>query len=132
MNRRLVLSAALGFLLTACAGGPPPAPAAPPAPPPLDPTGTYDFTVAVQGMEIGGVLVVQGTAEAGYTGSIDTEMGGGALANVTVEGQTMTFSLPEFGADVEVVFDGDEFSGFLASDMADGDIIGVKRSGGVN
>ena len=130
MRRRLVLSAALGFLLTACAGGPPAAPAAPAAPPPLDPTGTYDITVSAQGMEIGGVLIIEGSAETGYTGRVDTDMGGGAISNVTVDGQTMTFSIADAGADVEVIFDGDELSGFLAAAMGDADIYGVKRSGG--
>ena len=130
MRRRVLITAAIGFLLNACASAPPPAPPAPPTPPPLDPTGTYDLTVSAQGMQIGGVLAIQGSADAGYTGRVDTDMGGGAISNVTVDGQTMTFSLSEFGADIEVVFDGDEFTGFLTSDMADADIIGVKRSGG--
>jgi hypothetical protein len=127
MRRRLVLSVALGFLLTACAAGPPPAPAEPPAPPPFDPTGTYDITVSAQGMEIGGVLIIQGSAESGYTGNIDTDMGGSVLTDVKVEGQTMTFSIPEGGMSAEVMFDGDEFTGWLAGGMGDADIIGVKR-----
>jgi hypothetical protein len=131
MRRRLVLTATIGVLVTACAAGSPPAPAAPPGPPPpLDPTGTYDITVSAQGMEIGGVLIVRGSAEAGYTGSVDTEMGGAALTAIAVEGQTMTFSIPEAGMSAEVTFDGDEFMGWLAGGMGDADIIGVKRSGG--
>ncbi len=130
MKRRLVLSAAFGFLLTACAGGPAPEPVAPPAPPPLDPTGTYDITVSAQGMEIGGTLVIGGSSAAGYTGSIDTEMGGAALADVVLDGQTMTFSIPEGGMSAEVTFEGDELTGWMAGGMGDADIIGVKRSGG--
>jgi hypothetical protein len=81
-------------------------------------------------MEIGGVLVIQGSAEAGYTGNIDTEMGGGAISNVVVEGRTMTFSLYEFGVDAELDFEGDGFVGWVAGSMGDADIYGVKRSGG--
>lgn len=127
MNRRVLIIAAVGFFVSACASGPPPAPAAPAAPPPLDPTGTYDITISAQGMEMGGVMTVQGSADAGYTGSMDTDMGGGTLSNVTVDGQTMTFNLVEFGADFEVTFEGDEFSGFVASEMGDADVFGVKR-----
>ena len=123
MKRRVLIAATIGFFVSACASGPPPPP---PAPPPLDPTGTYDFTVNAQGMEIGGVLVISGSAEAGYTGNISTEMGGGAISNVTVDGQTMTFSLPEFGVAFEVVFEGDEFSGFLTGNMGDADIVGAN------
>ncbi len=122
MKRRLVLSAAFGFLLTACAGGAPPEPVAPPAPPPLDLAGTYDITVSAQGMEIGGTLVIGGSAAAGYTGSIDTEMGGSALSDVVVEDRTMTFSLPEAGMSAELVFEGDEFTGWMAGGMGDADI----------
>lgn len=75
-------------------------------------------------------MVIQGSAAAGYTGTVETEMGGGSMANVVVEGQTMTFSLTEVGMDAELEFEGDEFSGFLAGGMGDADIFGVKRSGG--
>ena len=130
MRRRILLMAAMAVLLNACASAPPPEPAAP-APPPepvaINPTGTCDFTVLAQGMEIGGVMTIQGSADAGYTGTIDTEMGGGAMANIVVEGQTMTFSLNEVGMDAELEFEGDEFSGFLAGGMGDADIFGVKR-----
>ena len=127
MKRRVLIAAAIGFFVSACASGTPPAPPAPPAPPPFDPTGTYDFTVSAQGMEIGGVMTIQGSAGAGYTGTIDTEMGGGAMANIVVDGHTMTFSLSEVGMDAELEFEGDEFTGFLAGGMGDADIYGVKR-----
>ena len=133
MNRRVLIAAAVGFIVSACASGPPPAPPAPAATPPpaaFDPTGTYDFTASAQGMEIGGVMVIQGSAEAGYTGTVDTEMGGGAMSNIVVDGQTLTFSLSEFGMDGELEFEGDEFSGYMAGGMGDADIYGVKRPGG--
>ena len=61
-------------------------------------------------MEIAGVLVIQGNATDGYTGSIDTEMGGASITNIMVDGQTLTFSIPDAGADVQVSFAGDEFN----------------------
>jgi hypothetical protein len=120
--------ATLVLLLNACAGAPPAEPAAP-APAALDPAGTYDLTVYAQGMQIGGVLMIKGSTEAGYTGTLNTDIGGGPVSNVAVDGQTLTFSLTEFGAEFEVVFEGDEFSGYVASSMGDGDVVGVKRSG---
>ena len=126
MFKRTPTFAALTLLLSACAGGPPPEP---PAPPPLDPVGTYDISVAAQGMEIMGVMVIRGSAEEGYTGSIDTDMGGAAISNIVVEGQTLTFSIPEVGADVEVVFEGEEFSGGMVGSMGNADIYGIRRGG---
>ena len=126
MIKRLTTTAALGLFLSACAGGPPPEP---PAPPPLNPAGTYDISVAAQGMEVMGVMVIRGSAEEGYTGSIDTDMGGAAISNIVVEGQTLTFSIPEVGADVEVVFEGDEFSGGMVGSMGNADIFGTRRGG---
>jgi hypothetical protein len=78
-------------------------------------------------MEIGGVMTIQGSAEAGYAGTVDTEMGGGAMKNIVLEGQTLTFSLSEFDVYAELDFEGDEFVGFLSGSMGDADIFGVKR-----
>lgn len=126
MIKRLTIATALGFLLSACAGGPPPEP---PAPPPLDPTGTYDISVAAEGMEIAGVMIIEGSAEAGYTGSVDTEMGGASIANIVVDGQTMTFYIPDADADATVTFDGDSFSGGMTGAMGDAGFYGTKRKG---
>ena len=127
MIKRLSTAAVLGLLLSACAGGPPPEP---PAPPPLDPTGTFDITVLPEGMEITGVMVISGSAEEGYTGSIDTEMGGASVTNITIDGQTMTFYIPDVDADVQVVFDGDQFAGGMSGAMGGADFFGTKRKGG--
>ena len=126
MIRRLTTAAALGLLLAACAGGPPPEP---PAPPPLDPAGTYDLFVFAQGMEIAAVMVIRGSDEEGYTGNIDADMGSASVSNIVVEGQTLTFSIPDAGADVEVVFEGAEFTGSMVGGMGNADISGTKRQG---
>jgi hypothetical protein len=126
MLKRLATVAALGFLLSACAGGPPPEP---PAPPPLDPTGSYDITVAFEGGELLGVMTIRGSADAGYTGTVDTDMGGAALSNIVVNGQTLSFSVPEAGVTAEVVFEGDSFAGSMQGEMGFADIFGKKRSG---
>ena len=126
MFKRLTTAAALGLFLSACAGG---APAEPPAPPPFNPSGTYDFTLAAEGMEIGGVMVIEGDAEAGFTGSVDTEMGGAGMSDITLDGQTMTFYIPEADADVTIVFDGDSFTGGMTGAMGGADFFGTKRKG---
>jgi len=127
MNTRTALAAALGFLVTACASGAPPEP---PAPEPLDPTGTYDVVVAAQGMEITGVMEIMGSAEAGFTGNIDTDMGSAAIYDIEVAGDTLRFSIPDAGMTAQVVFEGMEFTGWLAGEMGDASMQGVKRSGG--
>lgn len=124
MFKRLTTAALLGFVLSACAGGPPPEP---PGPPPLDPVGTYDFTVAAEGMEIIGVMIIQGSADEGYTGSVDTDMGGGAITNIVVDGQIMTFFIPEADAGVRIVFEGATFSGGMDGAMGAADFFGSKR-----
>lgn len=122
--KRIVTAAVLGLVLSAC-GGPPPEP---PAPPPLDPTGTYSISVDAEGMQVGGTLTIRQEGE-GYSGYIDTDMGGAALANIVVEGQTVTFDLPEVGVSFEITFEGNEFTGTFDGAMGAGVISGVKREG---
>ena len=126
MLKGLTTAITLGFLLSACAGGPPPAP---PAPPPLDPTGTYDIYVAFEGGELLGVMTISGSAEAGYTGTVSTDMGGASLAGIRVDGQTLSFSVPEAGVTAQVVFTGGEFTGTMQEAMGDANLSGRKRAG---
>ena len=126
MFKRLTTAVALGLLVSACAGG---APAEPPAPPPFNPSGTYDITVAAEGMEIGGVMTIAGNADEGFTGSVDTEMGGAVLSDIMLDDQTMTFFFPEADADVTIVFEGDSFSGGMTGAMGGADFFGTKRKG---
>jgi len=131
MIKQLPTAAALVLLLSACAGGPPPEP---PAPPALDPTGTYDISISVPeaGFELPGVMVIQGSAEEGYTGSIDAGGGGTDLTDILVEGQTMTFLWVGPSAQevpVQVTFEGDGFSGGMADETGEALISGTKRKG---
>ena len=127
MIKRITTAAAIGLLLSACAGGPPPEP---PPPPPLDPTGTFDIAISFDGGELSGMLVIRGSAEEGYTGSIDTDMGGAALADIMVDGQTVTFYIPDADAVVEVVFEGDGFSGGVDGALGAASLSGTKRTKG--
>ena len=126
MLKRLTIATVFGFLLTACAGGPPPEP---PGPPPLDLVGTYDFVFAAEGMEMGGSMVIGGSAEEGYTGSIESEMGSASMTDITVDGQTVTFFVPEADGEISIVFDGDSFSGGMTGAMGSADFYGTKRVG---
>ncbi len=127
MRQRLAPLALITLVFAACSSGPPPAP---PAPPPLDPTGTWDVSVEAQGMSLSGVMVIRGSAEEGYTGSIDTDMGGASVADIVVDGDEMTMSIPDAGAQAILTFDGDEFTGELSGAMGDAVIFGTRREGG--
>ena len=127
MLKRLTLAFVLPLLLSACASGPPPEP---PPPPPLDPTGTYDFTVDADGMSINGVLMIRGSAEDGYTGSIDSDMGSATMTRIVIDGQTMSFSIPDADMSGEVEFTGSEFSGGMSGMMGAAGFYGTKREGG--
>lgn len=116
----------MGFFLAACGPGTPPEP---PPPPPLDPVGSYSLSIQAEGTQVGGTMSIRGSAGA-YTGSIDTDMGGAALADIAVDGQNMTFSVPEAGVSFRVTFDGDGFSGDFDGAMGYGTIRGTKRGAG--
>jgi polyisoprenoid-binding protein YceI len=120
--KRLTMLVAAGTMLAACG------PSEPPAPPPLDPTGTYSITIDAEGMQIGGSLVIRGTTEA-YTGSIDTDMGGAALADIAVDGNQVSFTVPEAGVSFQVTFEGEGFNGTFDGAMGTGYITGRKRAG---
>ena len=119
MNR-VAAAFALTLVLGACA------PPAPPPPPPLDPTGTYAISIDAQGQQIRGTVIISGTARA-YTGSIDTDMGGASLADIVVDGNRVTFTIPEAGVAFQVVFEGAGFTGTFDGAMGAGNIVGTKR-----
>lgn len=121
--KRLLTALTVGITLSAC-GGPPPEP---PAPPPLDPTGSYRISIDAEGMQLGGSLVIRET-ETGYSGNIDTEVGEAPLADIAVNGNELTFSVPEAGVFFTVVFEGDGFTGGFDGAMGTGSIRGVKRT----
>ena len=125
MVKRFSALLVMTLILGAC-GGPPPEP---PPPPPLNPVGTYNVSIDAQGQMVGGTLTIRETGDR-LSGYIDTDMGGAAVSGVVVEGQTMTFSVPEAGISFEVTFEGDEFSGSFDGDMGYGTISGVRRSSG--
>ena len=120
--RRRKAFLAVGVILTGCGPG------QPPAPPPLDPTGTYSINIDAEGMQIGGSLVIRGTAEA-YTGSIDTDMGGAALADIAVDGNQVSFTVPEAGVSFQLTFEGEGFNGTFDGAMGTGYITGTRRAG---
>ncbi len=126
MLKRLILAAVVPLFLSACAGVS--EPAMPPAPPPLDPTGTFDVSINEGGMAMGGVMTISGSAADGYTGRVDTDMGGASMSDITIDGQRPSFYVPEAGVSVQLEFDGDEFTGEMDGDMGAGTISGKRRS----
>jgi hypothetical protein len=126
MFKRALTAVALGFLVSACAGGPAPEPT---APAPLDPTGTYDIVVAAQGYELFGTMTIRGSADEGYTGYVDTDMGGADVTNIQVDGQTLTFYISDADITGEVVFEGNDFRGQMDGGMGGASITGKKRVG---
>ena len=123
--KRLMLGLPLLFLVSACAGGPPPEP---PGPPPLDPVGVYDCAVFAEGMELAATLTITGE-EGAYSGSIQTDMGPGQVSDIVVDGQNMTFIVDTGDMTVwfAVVFDGDKFTGEFDAGGMGGSISGTKR-----
>ncbi len=127
LKRRLGLILALPILFAACAGGPPPEPVAPPPPPALNPVGTYDMILSIQGMTLLAELSIEGSAEAGYTGFVNSEMGSASVTRIQVDDQELTFMIPDAGASVRLVFDGDDFEGGMSGEMGDAGITGSRR-----
>jgi hypothetical protein len=77
-------------------------------------------------MNIGGSLVIRSAAD-GYTGSIDTDMGGASITDIAVAGQEMTFSVPEAGVSFQLLFDEGGFTGTFDGTVGAGSIVGVKK-----
>jgi hypothetical protein len=127
MLRSLTALVAAAVMAGACGGG---APAEPPGPPPFNPTGAYDFAVGMDGQEIYGLLTIEGSVEDGYTGSVESEMGGASITNVQVDDatRTITFSIPDAEATASIVVDGSEFSGSLNGAMGSMSFYGTKRA----
>jgi len=124
-THRSTALAALVLILAACAGGPPPEP---PAPPPFNPAGTYDFSMAIQGQSLDGVLTISGTPEVGFTASVSSQMGEAELGRVSLVDRTLTFTIPEADASGEVVFEGDGFTGAMSTAMGSLRMTGTRRN----
>lgn len=127
IRRHAVFAVALPLLIAACAGGPPPEP---PAPAPLDPTGTWDLMIDAGGQSFEAVLTISGSADAGYRGYIDSDLGGADIANIVVDGQTLTFSIPRVDGRMTLVVEGIDFTGTTNGMMGEGFVSGMRRTGG--
>ena len=115
--------ASLACLAVACS------PPTPPAPPPLDPTGTFDFAIELEGEVIEGVITIEGNAADGYEGEV-VAMGNTAdIHDVAIEGSNVAFVVRAEGLSVvfDLAFEGTGFSGVFDSEMGSGTVIGTKR-----
>ena len=79
-------------------------------------------------MEIGITLTITGTPGA-FTGSVDSEMGPGQVADILVDGNDMTFAVDtgDMAVFFAVVFDRDTFTGEFDAGGMGGYISGQKR-----
>ena len=123
--KRLATLFPLVALLAACAGGPPPEP---PGPPPLDPVGTYDCYLDVEGQGIEAVLTITGE-EGAYEGNVSSDMGSMPVSDIVVDGQQMSFVVdsPDMTVFFTVVFEGEDFSGEFDAGGMGGYVTGTKR-----
>ncbi len=82
-------------------------------PKPYDPTGTWEYIVDTPDGGSGGTMVISG-APGAYTGSLETDQFGTLeLMGMDIVDQNMTASIEVMGtgADIEVSFEEDTFSG---------------------
>jgi hypothetical protein len=80
-------------------------------------------------MTIAAVMVIRGSAQAGYTGTIDSEMGSAAISDIRVDGQTLRFSIADVGLEAQVTIEGDSLSGGMTGAMGEAGVVGKKRPG---
>jgi len=121
---RLVSTLLTLLVLAACAGGPPPEPPAPV----FDPAGSWSFIVEVQGQTMNGTMRISGSEEAGWRGSLNSEMGEAVMSGIRLMGMTLRFSLPDVnGASGRIDFAGDAFEGELSTEMGMIPIRGTRR-----
>jgi len=96
--------------------------------PDVDPVGTWSFSVAIEGQNIIGTMTISGSKAEGYTGKIETDMGPATMSDIAVDGKYLMFYVPEGDADVEVVVEGDRFSGMMSSGMGEAEFVGERKS----
>ena len=127
--KRLVTLLPLILIISACAsvGGNEPAPE--PEPPPFDPSGVYDAAISVQGQQMPLTMTISQTSGA-YAVTVDSQQGGGAMEDVTLDGNQMTFSAfpsPEMSIFFTLVFEGDSFTGTMDGGQFVANVSGKKR-----
>lgn len=128
MPIRLAILVAVAFLATAAAPSaaqvppdrPPPAPPAPPAPAApaaekdVNPVGSYELSVVVQGQMIGSFVKIE-KKDSTFTGTVSTEAYGTfTIAALKVSGKTITLSI--YAADgspvtINMTLEGDQVTG---------------------
>lgn len=126
MIRRLHSIALIALLAAACAG-PRAAGPADGSDHHVDPVGTYDLIVDMNGMLISATLVIEGNVRDGWTGSIESDAGPASVDRIRVDGHTLSFSVPEAQARVTLHIDGREVHGEMGGGMGAAAITGEKR-----
>ena len=119
----LFLAASSGVMTGAAAPEP-----TPPPPPALDPVGTYDCLLDVEGMQLSAVMTISGEPGA-YSGTVNSEMGPAPVSDIAIDGNQMTFAVDtqDMAVFFVVTFDGNNFSGQFDAGGMGGYISGTKR-----
>jgi hypothetical protein len=127
MSPRLLLfvavaAAALGTSSTAVSAQSSPPPPAAPAAGEIDPVGTYDLSVVVQGAAVSSTIRIERKADATFGGTVATQAYGTfQIEAVKVTGKTMTISIYAQDGNpvtISLTLDGDQVTGewSMASD----------------
>lgn len=117
MTRRLILCVAMAAVAAGAPARAVMAQAAPPAPAAgnIDPVGTYDLNLTVQGATISSTIQVEKKADATFGGTVTAQSYGTfQIASVKVSGKTMTISIyAQDGSPVAITLtlDGDQVTG---------------------
>jgi hypothetical protein len=132
---RLAVGAALGLTVPLCApraqASPDKPASAQPAVKDVDPIGSYDLTVTVQGAATQAVVTIVKQSDGTTGGTVNTAQGSFPITSVKVAGNniTVTIGLGENGeASLHLVLDGDAVTGDWAMANDGSKITGKKRA----
>ena len=125
LKRRSIFST-LVVLLAACASGAPPEVHTPTPDSDLEPVGIYDLVVVMNGMEIAAKMTIERDGR-GWVGHIESDAGEASCTEIEVEGDRMTFNIPEAEARVVLHMHGDRVTGEMEGGMGMATITGTRR-----
>ncbi len=127
--KRLITLLPLTLFFAACSSVGANAPAPEPVPPPFDPSGVYDCAISVEGQQMPLTMTISQTSGA-YAVMVDSQQGTGAMEDVTLDGNQMTFwasPTPEMSIYFALNFEGDSFTGTMDGGQFAADVSGKKR-----
>ena len=126
MVTRTVSTLWIALVASACASASA-GPSSEPADHHVDPAGTYDLVVDMNGMLISATLEITGNVREGWSGTIESDAGPASVARVRVDGHQLVFHVPEAQARVELHVNGKTVEGEMTGGMGAAKITGEKR-----